>query len=138
MQCHQLALEAGITIIRSVKKPKETLTYRISHQEMFEKNMNALRAIKSTIILCGKQNISLRGHRDDSTSTASNKGNFHAILMLMATLIKIFKNTYWLEKCYKHLKNCTRGSYSHHWRVYSDESYTADSEGRHFFLNHRR
>ena len=83
MQCHQLALEADIAIIRSVKKPKETLTYRISHQEMFEKNMNALRAIKSTIILCGKQNISLRGHRDDSTSTASNKGNFHAILMLL-------------------------------------------------------
>ena len=50
---------------------------------MFEKDMNALRAIISTIILCGKQNISLRGHRDDSTGTASNKGNFHAILMLL-------------------------------------------------------
>ena len=50
---------------------------------MFEKDMNALRAIISTIILCGKQNIPLRGHRDDSTSTASNKGNFHAILMLL-------------------------------------------------------
>ena len=85
MQCHQLALEAGIAIIRSVQKPKETLPYRIStqNQEMFEKDMNALRAIISTIILCGKQNIPLRGHRDDSTSTASNKGNFHAILMLL-------------------------------------------------------
>ena len=85
MQCHQLALEAGIAIIRSVQKPKETLPYRIStqNQEMFEKNMNALRAIISTIILCGKQNIPLRGHRDDSTGTASNKGNFHAILMLL-------------------------------------------------------
>ena len=50
---------------------------------MFEKDMNALRAIISTIILCGKQNISLRGHRDDSTGTASNKGKFHAILMLL-------------------------------------------------------
>ena len=85
IQCHQWALEAGIAIIRSVKKPKETLPYRIStqNQEMFEKDMNALRAIISTIILCGKQNIPLRGHRDDSTSTASNKGNFHAILMLL-------------------------------------------------------
>ena len=91
MQCHQLALEADIAIIRSVKKPKETLTYRISHQEMFEKNMNALRAIKSTIILCGKQNISLRGHRDDSTSTASNKGNFHAIRMLLGNSDKNLK-----------------------------------------------
>ena len=85
MQCHQLALEAGITIIRSFQKPKETLPYRIStqNQEMFEKDMNALRAIISTIILCGKQNIPLTGHRDDSTGTASNKGNFHAILMLL-------------------------------------------------------
>ena len=85
LQCCPLALEAGITIIRGVQKPKETLPYRIStqNQEMFEKDMNALRAIISTIILCGKQNIPLRGHRDDSTSTASNKGNFHAILMLL-------------------------------------------------------
>ena len=85
MQCHQLALEAGIAIIRSFQKPKETLPYRIStqNQEMFEKNMNALRVIITTIIMCGKQNIPLRGHRDDSTSTASNKGNFHAILMLL-------------------------------------------------------
>ena len=46
--------------------------------------MNSLGAIISTIILCGKQNISLRGHPDDRTSTASvNKGNFHAILMLL-------------------------------------------------------
>ena len=50
---------------------------------MCEKNMNALRAIISTIILCGKQNIPLRGHRDDSIGTAFNKGNFHAILMLL-------------------------------------------------------
>ena len=85
MQYYQLALEAGIAIIRSVQKPKETLPYRIStqNQEMFEKNMNALRAIISTIILCGKQNIPLRGPRDDSIGTASNKGNFHAILMLL-------------------------------------------------------
>ena len=85
MQCHQWALEAGIAIIRSVQKPKETLPYRIStqNQEMFEKDMNALRAIISTIILCGKQNIPLRGPRDDSIGTASNKGNFHAILMLL-------------------------------------------------------
>lgn len=32
----------------------------------------------------GKQNIPLRGHRDDSTSDSSNKGNFLAILQLLA------------------------------------------------------
>ena len=51
---------------------------------MFDRNMNLLRAIISTTILCGKQNISLRGHPDDSTTVASvNKGNFHPILILL-------------------------------------------------------
>ena len=51
---------------------------------MFDRNMYLLRAIISTIILCGKQNISLRGHPDDSTTVASvNKGNFHPILILL-------------------------------------------------------
>ena len=84
LQCHKLVLKASIAIMRSVQKPKETLPYRISmqNQEMFKNN--TLRAIISTIILCSKQKIPLRGHRDDSTSTASNKGNFHAILMLLS------------------------------------------------------
>ena len=38
---------------------------------MFDRNMNLLRAIISTIILCGKQNVYLRGHPDDSTTVAS-------------------------------------------------------------------
>ena len=51
MQYHQLALEAGIAIIQSAEKPKETLPHRISmqNQEMFEKNIHALRVIISTI-----------------------------------------------------------------------------------------
>ena len=38
---------------------------------------------RKSFCLCGKQNFNVRGHRDDSTSTASNKSNFHAILMLL-------------------------------------------------------
>ena len=56
-----------------------------------EKNMNALRAIISTTTLCGKQNIPLRGHRHDSTIIASNKGNFHAIAMLLGNSDKNLK-----------------------------------------------
>lgn len=39
-----------------------------------------LKKIVDAIILCGKQNIPLRGHRDDTT----NKGNFLAILQMMS------------------------------------------------------
>ena len=67
---------------------------------MFDKNMNLLRAIISTIILCGKQNISLRGQRDDSKSTASvNKGNFHAILMLLSNSVDDLKEHLSAEAC---------------------------------------
>ena len=37
-----------------------------------------------TAVFCGKQNLPLRGHRDDRTSTSSNKRNFWAILEMMA------------------------------------------------------
>ena len=37
-----------------------------------------------TVIFCGQQNLPLRGHRDDRTSTSSNRGNFWAVLEMMA------------------------------------------------------
>lgn len=78
---------------------------------MYDKNLSILRSIINTIILCGKQNIPLRGHRDDSTSTASNKGNFHAILALLATTDENLREH--LEVCKKkmqptHLKLFTK------------------------------
>lgn len=39
-----------------------------------------MKSIFKTIILCGQQNIALRGHRDDSSSSAGNRGNFLALL----------------------------------------------------------
>ena len=71
----------------SLANPKSSLPYKISQQnrEMYDRNMRLLAMITETIVLCGKQNIPLRGHRDDSTSTASNKGNFLAILNLLAS-----------------------------------------------------
>ena len=98
MQCHQLALEAGIAIIRSVQKPKETLPLRIStqNQEMFEKkNMNALRAIVSTIILCGITSL-LEAIEMTAQARHPTKATFMPFLCYWATLIKIFKNTYLL------------------------------------------
>ena len=57
----------------------------------FPHKTNAVEAIVSTITLCDKKNIPLRGHWDDSTSKASNKGNFHAILMLLGNSDKNLK-----------------------------------------------
>ena len=48
-------------------------------------NRAKLRSIAATIIFCGKQAISLRGHRDDwstleNSDDAYQAGNFHALL----------------------------------------------------------
>ena len=41
-----------------------------------------LQSILKTVVFCGKQNIALRGHRDDSShlQTDCNAGNFQKLL----------------------------------------------------------
>ena len=45
-----------------------------------DENRHIIKSIFKTIIFCGQQSIGLRGHRDDSGSSADNKGNFLALL----------------------------------------------------------
>ena len=52
-------------------------------QERAAKNSKILETIVETVLLCGRQNIPLRGHRDDakhSEDTNINTGNFKALL----------------------------------------------------------
>lgn len=53
--------------------------------EQLQKNRAALQSIVKTLILCGRQGIALRGHRDDGAlftneSSNENQGNFRALL----------------------------------------------------------
>ncbi|KAK3091798.1 hypothetical protein FSP39_022710 [Pinctada imbricata] len=73
------------TLLASTESPSTSLPYRFNKQNQanFDCNKKVLESIVDAVIFCGKQNIPLRGHRDDSTSDASNKGNFLAILKLI-------------------------------------------------------
>ena len=51
---------------------------------MYNKNVHVLKSIIEAVVFCGKQNLPLRGHRDDRTTTSSNRGNVWAILEIMA------------------------------------------------------
>ena len=55
-----------------------------ARREIIERNRVQLRAIVGAIITCGRQNIPLRGHRDDSqyyiNNDKENPGNFIKIL----------------------------------------------------------
>ena len=70
----------------SIENPQLSLPYKVSelNKKMYDKNFNILKSIVKCIIFCGKQNIPLRGHRDDYTSNSSNRGNFIGLLQLLA------------------------------------------------------
>ncbi|XP_056016929.1 52 kDa repressor of the inhibitor of the protein kinase-like [Ostrea edulis] len=66
--------------------PSSSLPYKLDQQNQaqYQHTIKLLETIANAIIFCGKQNIPLREHRDDTTSDSSNKGNFLAILQLLA------------------------------------------------------
>ena len=51
-----------------------------SNSERISKNREILKSIVKSVVFCGRQGISLRGHRDDDTITSLIKGNFKALL----------------------------------------------------------
>ena len=70
-------------------------------QENIANNRKKLRSIIETIILCGRWNISLRGHRDSSINLErdldASRGNFWALLQFRVTAGDITLRDY-LEK----------------------------------------
>ena len=63
-----------------MKKRTLAIDYQLSFQreELAEKNCQKLRSIAATILLCGRQGIALRGHRDDKVD--DQDANFQALL----------------------------------------------------------
>ncbi|XP_071965592.1 52 kDa repressor of the inhibitor of the protein kinase-like [Antedon mediterranea] len=70
-------------------------------KQIYKDNIHILQSIIEAVLLCGKQNIALRGHRDDSTSSCSNTGNFLAILKLLSGRDPILR---------KHLESSNKNS----------------------------
>lgn len=88
---HKMAVESGKNFLAYYYKPEVNIANQISSQRMAQvaENRDRLRPIIKIIILCGRQNIPLRGHRDDGeifgTNTdlshvSSSEGNFRALL----------------------------------------------------------
>ena len=89
------AVMLSLAFCEAVDNPEATLPYKISAmaKEAYDRNFHILKVITKAIILCGKQNIPLRGHRDDYTSVATNKGNFIAILQTLSENDEIMMHT---------------------------------------------
>ena len=82
-QIHQNALLSYATfekIMQQKAVPIDVCMNRAS-QKIIEDNRKKLIPIIETVILCGRQNFALRGHRDDATNwDKGNPGNFQSLL----------------------------------------------------------
>jgi hypothetical protein len=77
-----------------MKHPEKSITCKIEtgRVEQIRKNRQNISPIIETVILCGKQNIPLRGHRDsgkliveqENDNLMQNQGNFREILRYRA------------------------------------------------------
>ena len=69
--------------------------------ERLKKNTSIIRHIVETIILCGRQNLPLRGHRDSNTAMldSSNPGNFKCLLQYRGAVD---------QSLFEHLQNANK------------------------------
>ena len=79
-ETHVVATESMTAFMRQTEKGELSVGQLMSSEARsnVQKNRNILKSIVNTLILCGKQNIALRGHGD--AGRGSNQGNFHALL----------------------------------------------------------
>ncbi|XP_074658629.1 52 kDa repressor of the inhibitor of the protein kinase-like [Tubulanus polymorphus] len=81
-------LEAHEKVLQflNVHENKQKTVVELSNKnalEKIERNRTVLSSVIKTVLLCGRQNIALRGHRDDSRHISDpdiNSGNFQALI----------------------------------------------------------
>ena len=82
---HKAAVGCAEVFLRVQEGKMPSISQQLSdiYRNTVELNRQKLRSIIKTVALCGKHNIALRGHRDDSShidEASGNPGNFQALL----------------------------------------------------------
>ena len=79
---HNFGVIALENFLRNVTRESVPIDQQISNllQQQIKRNHEILKSLFKTLIFCGKNNIALRGPRDDDTQNASLSGNFQARL----------------------------------------------------------
>ncbi len=76
---HHIAVVRMQEFVKACDVPSRNIANRLSkeREEQLHHNTEVIKSLFECIIFCGIQAISLRGHRDDATSSANNnRGNF--------------------------------------------------------------
>lgn len=84
VHCESVIAMKSFEEVHSGMQPSIDTSFSRDRQRLFRTNCSRLDAIIDCILLCGKQNIPLRGHMDADSSKSVNKGNFKAILEFRA------------------------------------------------------
>lgn len=78
-----LQMDQLMSVMEKRQKPIEEIADSVRHARI-RLNREKLKPILETVVFCGRQNIALRGHRDDSTYLEAqhgrNTGNFQELL----------------------------------------------------------
>ena len=81
---HMHAVSDMVMFMQVMRNERQPISHQLvsSLAQTVQNNRQFLKSIIHTIIFCGKQNVSLRGHRDDAQhlQQPGNHGNFHALL----------------------------------------------------------
>lgn len=86
-QYHNESVLEGKAFLKAYRSPRKHVANQLSAQRLqqVQENRQRLRPIIESIIFLGRQNIPLRGHRDDGSmidegSSEANEGNFRELL----------------------------------------------------------
>ncbi|VDI58497.1 Hypothetical predicted protein [Mytilus galloprovincialis] len=82
---HEFAREKALNFLAVMENTKDDIRtqFNTKNAEVVRKNREILSSVIKCVILCGRQNLPLRGHRDDSQHIGdknTNSGNFQALL----------------------------------------------------------
>ena len=87
LEYHQDSRTRMAAFIESCKNPVHSVATMLNkaHEEQVSRNAQVIKSLLKCVTFCGKQGISFRGHRDDSTALdASNMGNFIELVRFRA------------------------------------------------------
>ena len=81
-EMHNFAVIAMENFPRNMRREAVPIDQQINNllQQQINRNREILKSLFKTIIFCGKNNIALRGTRDDDPRNPSLSGNFQALL----------------------------------------------------------
>ena len=96
---HRDAMTKMNAFIAGYENPSQTVDTALNReaQHIMESNQKVLESLLKVVMLCGKQGLSLRGHRDDKVfwevdSGGPNEGNFIQLVRFRAETDTILAN----------------------------------------------